>query len=92
MNSDFSLKAIRRDAGVTQADLAQRLGRPQSHISRVENSPVESMTVRTISAYLQALDTDLYLSVTKHHTPPPPYSDCPSRRLTTATPRAQQPI
>ncbi len=31
------LKAARRDAGLTQADVARKLGRPQSYVSKCES-------------------------------------------------------
>lgn len=30
------LKGLRRDAGMTQTELAKRLGKPQSYVSKVE--------------------------------------------------------
>jgi len=56
------LKALREARGVTQAQLAKRLGNEQTHVSRIEHG--ENPTLATILAYLHALEaTNLELHV-----------------------------
>jgi len=54
------LRQIRRQRGLTQAQLARRAGTGQGHVSRIERDEV-SPTVATLAALLQALDSDLEL-------------------------------
>ncbi len=51
-----SLGAIRHARGVTQAQLAKRLGVEQTHVSRIEQR--QDLKVSTVLSYLQALDGD----------------------------------
>jgi len=53
IKSVVELRVIRDAAGVTQADLAERLGMQQSHISRIEHQ--SDWRLSTISSYLESL-------------------------------------
>jgi DNA-binding XRE family transcriptional regulator len=56
------LRTLREARGVTQVQLAERLGTEQTHISRLERA--ENHKLSTILAYLRALDaTDPELHV-----------------------------
>lgn len=52
------LKEIRNDAGLTQAELGARLGRPQSFVAKIEAGQrrLDLIELRTIA---EALGTDL---------------------------------
>src|SRR5690242_10347568 len=55
------LPELRRAAGLTQSQLAERLGVSQSWVSQVESET--DVRLSTISAYVAALGFDLHLSV-----------------------------
>lgn len=40
---------------MTQVEMARRWGRSQSQVARMERSPIESVTLRTLQAYVDAL-------------------------------------
>ncbi len=52
------IAAARQRAGLTQQELGERLGVPQSQISRIERNPDRS-TVRTLKRIAAALDVDV---------------------------------
>ncbi len=52
-----SLKSLRQARGLTQQQLAQRLGVEQTHVSRIESRPDNKLS--TILAYLNALGSEL---------------------------------
>jgi transcriptional regulator with XRE-family HTH domain len=47
---------FRRQLGWTQAELAQRLGMPQAAIGRLEQTPDDQWTLRTLGRVCGALD------------------------------------
>jgi transcriptional regulator with XRE-family HTH domain len=51
------LAALRRHAGLTQAELAKRLGVTQGWVSQIESEP--DIRVSTVSAYVAALGGEL---------------------------------
>jgi len=57
----IDLPAIRRAAGLTQIELAAKLGVGQAQISKVERQ--SDMLLSTLSAYLRALGVDASLVV-----------------------------
>ena len=61
---DVLLRA-RKEAGLTQAELAQRCGMDQGDISRIERGST-SPTARTLQRVAEALDADLRLVVRSH--------------------------
>lgn len=67
---ELVLAELRKSAGVTQAELALRLNRQQSHVSRVENAPLDTLTVRTLREYLVGIGADLTLGITARGQPP----------------------
>lgn len=63
-----NLQALRRDAGLTQAKIAQELDMPQSNISRLEKS--SDMLLSTLQRYVEAVGGKLYLTVELPDKPP----------------------
>lgn len=62
-----NLVAIRKDSGVTQVELAQRLGKPQSFVSTIERG-VRRLDVLEFYAIARALGRDpvaAYVELTK---------------------------
>ena len=51
----FLLADARHAAGVTQAEVAQRLGVSQSEVARIEKRGYESYTLNTLRKYVHAL-------------------------------------
>lgn len=54
------LKSLRKAAGVSQAQLAQRLGVTQSRVAAIERDPA-AISVRQLMEILQLLDADLLM-------------------------------
>jgi len=54
------LKSLRKAAGVSQAQLAQRLGVSQSRVAAIERDPA-AISVRQLMDILQLLDADLLM-------------------------------
>lgn len=54
------LKSLRKAAGVSQAELAQRLGVSQSRVAAIERDPA-AISVRQLMEILQLLDADLLM-------------------------------
>lgn len=54
------LKSLRKAAGVSQAQLAQRLGLSQSRVAAIERDPA-AISVRQLMEILQLLDADLLM-------------------------------
>jgi len=52
------LVKLRKEKGLTQAELAKKTGNKQQLISRIENKE-NSPTLKTLCALLDALDTDI---------------------------------
>lgn len=67
----IALAELRKSAGITQAELAQRLHRQQSHVSRVENALIDTLTVRTLREYLTGIGAELHLGITNPREPQP---------------------
>ncbi|MDA8281813.1 MAG: XRE family transcriptional regulator [Actinomycetota bacterium] len=57
------LSSLRRRAGLTQVELARRWGRAQSQVARLERAPIDSASLRTLRAYVEALGGSCSLSV-----------------------------
>lgn len=60
MSAASLIRAARREAGLTQADLAARAGVPQSSVARLE-TPGSNPTVRTLERVLRAAGRRLEL-------------------------------
>ena len=62
----LQLTEARQAAGLTQEDLAARLGVTQSQVSKMEKRGYENYTLRSLQRYIQALGDDLALDVSIH--------------------------
>ena len=62
----YQLRTLRKSRGLTQQDVAARIGVSQSRISDIENGKVERMQVQVIAKYVQALGGELSLSFSMH--------------------------
>lgn len=54
LNSERLLYQMRTDAGMTQAEVAKRLGISRPAATQLENKPAASMTLGTFAKYAQA--------------------------------------
>jgi DNA-binding XRE family transcriptional regulator len=66
----LQLVEARHAAGLTQADLAKRLGVSQAQVSRIEKQGYDAYTLTTLRRYVQALGDGFGLEV-RVRTPPP---------------------
>jgi transcriptional regulator with XRE-family HTH domain len=57
-----SLSELRRATGVNQTEIAQRWGRGQSQVSKVERSP-ENVELATLAGYVRALGGQLTMTI-----------------------------
>lgn len=60
MMADLLLSEIRKQAGLTQVDLAKRLGMTQPSLSQLESQ--DDMQISTLRRIVEALDGELELS------------------------------
>ena len=51
----YRLRELREQAGLTQAELAARIGVGQRQVSKIENGDIDNAKVGTIRAYLEAV-------------------------------------
>ncbi len=59
----------RQAAGLTQQDIADRLGISKSKVAQIERSGYDTMTLSTLLSYINALGPGFSIEV-KIHTPP----------------------
>lgn len=59
----LQLVEARMDAGLTQAQMAKRLGVSQAQVARVEKRGYESYTLNTLRKYVQAIGDGLAVEV-----------------------------
>ena len=59
----LQLVEARLDAGLTQAELAERMGVSQAQVARIEKSGYDSYTLKTLRRYVQALGKKLRVSI-----------------------------
>lgn len=59
----LQLVEARLDAGLTQAEMAERLGVSQAQVSRIEKSGYDAYTLTTLRKYVRALGDDFALKV-----------------------------
>jgi transcriptional regulator with XRE-family HTH domain len=59
------LTTRRKDLGITQAQLAERMGTTQSAVSELENVPRCNPTLDTLTRWAGALDLELAVQVTE---------------------------
>ncbi|NLE96531.1 MAG: helix-turn-helix domain-containing protein [Propionibacterium sp.] len=57
----YRLRELREQAGLTQAQLAERIGVGQRQVSKIENGDLDSAKVGTIRNYLKAVGGELAL-------------------------------
>ena len=55
------LRELREEAGLTQAQLAERIGVGQRQVSKIERGDLDSAKVRTIRNYLEAVGGSLVI-------------------------------
>lgn len=68
---EISLKALREGEGLTQVEVAARMGKSQGEISKIEaRCDVGNLLLSTLRAYVRALGGELELSV-RPRTPQP---------------------
>ncbi len=65
----LQLVEARQAAGLTQEQMAQRLGVSQSQVAKIERRGYEAYTLTTLHRYVQALGADFALEVRVHHVP-----------------------
>ena len=53
------LRELREEAGLTQAQLAERIGVGQRQVSKIENGDLDSAKIGTIRRYLQAVGGEM---------------------------------
>lgn len=51
----FQLRELREKAGLTQSQLAERIGVGQRQVSKIENGDLENTKLGTIRGYLEAV-------------------------------------
>jgi DNA-binding XRE family transcriptional regulator len=59
----LQLAEARHAAGLTQAELAERLGVSQAQVSRIEQQGYDAHTIRTLRRYVEALGEGFSLEV-----------------------------
>src|SRR5699024_2862195 len=57
----YRLRELREQAGLTQAQLAERIGVGQRQVSKIEQGDLDSAKVGTIRNYLEAVGGELTL-------------------------------
>ena len=55
----YHLAQMRKQHGLTQAEVARAMNVSQAHVSRMEQRDVEKMQVESIAAYVTAIGPDL---------------------------------
>ena len=55
----YHLAQMRKQRGLTQAEVARAMNVSQAHVSRMEQRDVEKMQVESIAAYVTAIGPDL---------------------------------
>ncbi len=59
----YQLRELRKDVGLTQAQVAKRLGVSQHRVSQIENGDLPNVKIDTLKKYLEALGTSINISV-----------------------------
>lgn len=60
---EFNLAAIRKSAGLSQAEAASAIGKSQVAISKTENSNIGSLQISTLVDYLEAIGASATLVI-----------------------------
>jgi len=64
----LQLVEARQQAGLTQKELAERLGVSQAQVARIEKRGYDAYTLTTLRRYVEALGADFTLEVqVRHH-------------------------
>ncbi|MDD3925308.1 MAG: helix-turn-helix transcriptional regulator [bacterium] len=71
-----TLFVLRCSHGVTQKEMAERLGFTQSRISKLENAPIDAIKVSDLVAYAKALDLNLSIAFHQGQTKNTTSVDC----------------
>ena len=64
------IRAVRRRSGLTQAELARRLGVSQAQVARIERRGYDTYTLTTLRRYVQALGEEFSLEIAVRRTVP----------------------
>lgn len=75
----LQLVEARQAAGLTQAQMAQRLGVSQSQVAKIERRGYEAYTLTTLRRYVLALGQDFTLEVRVRHVPQQAGEPVPAR-------------
>ncbi len=67
-NVILRIRKIREERGITQAQVAERMGLPQPHVARIERRPWTTSFAR-ILAYAQAVGVDLSVTEPERREP-----------------------
>ena len=59
----FRLRLVRKKLGITQVELAKRMGVSQIRVSQIENGKLESFELGTLIRYIEALGAKLSMRV-----------------------------
>ncbi|MEV0095283.1 helix-turn-helix transcriptional regulator [Streptomyces sp. NPDC050738] len=57
--STLDLTGARKQCGLTQSDVAQRMGISQARVSAIERTPPALLKLQTVTAYYQSLGMEL---------------------------------
>jgi predicted XRE-type DNA-binding protein len=63
----LQLAEARQAAGLTQMEVAKRLGVSQAQVARLEKRGYDAYSVNSLRRYVQALGEDFSLEITIHH-------------------------
>jgi DNA-binding XRE family transcriptional regulator len=73
----LQLVEARQAAGLTQHEVAQRLGVSQAQVARIEKRGYDAYTLNTLRRYVQALGDEFSLQVAVRRTRSEPPADAP---------------
>jgi len=68
----IEIAAFREKEGLTQAELARRVGTSQSAIARMENADYQNYSIRTLRKIAEVLDLELLVSLRDKKLPAEP--------------------
>jgi DNA-binding XRE family transcriptional regulator len=71
----LQLVEARQAAGLTQTEMARRLGVSQAQVARIEKRGYDTYTLNTLRRYVAALGEGFSLEVTIHRPEPPGQTD-----------------
>jgi transcriptional regulator with XRE-family HTH domain len=62
----YQLQALREQSGLSQAEFAKKIGKPQSVVSRLENTEYGKVTIQTLLDIAVSLDIALLVRFVDH--------------------------